>query len=44
MKEHANEHMMETMMTMREIYEDADPDMKKRMKSDLTKLVSEMTV
>lgn len=44
MKEHANEHMMESMSTIREIYDNADPDLKKRMKSDLTKLASEMTV
>lgn len=44
MKDHANEHMAETMMTLREIWEDADPDLKTRMKADLTKLTSEMTV
>lgn len=44
MKEHANEHMMETMTTIREIYDNADPELKKRMKADLSKLVGEMTV
>ena len=44
MKEHANEHVMETMTTIREIYDNADPDLKKRMKADLSKLVGEMTV
>lgn len=44
MKEHANEHLAETMMTLREMWDDADPDLKKRMKSDLTKLTSEMAV
>ena len=44
MKEHANEHMAETMMTLREMWEDADPDLKTRMKADLAKLTSEMTV
>ena len=44
MKVHANEHMTETMATMREIYDSADPDMKKRMKADLTKLANELTV
>lgn len=44
MKEHANEHMAETMMTLREMWDDADPDLKARMKADLTKLTSEMTV
>lgn len=44
MKEHANEHMAETMMTLREMWDDADPDLKTRMKADLVKLTSEMTV
>lgn len=44
MKEHANEHMAEAMTTLREIWADADPDLKARMKADLTKLTSEMTV
>lgn len=44
MKEHANEHMMESMTTIREIYDNADPELKKRMKADLTKLAGEMTV
>lgn len=44
MKEHANEHMMESMSTIREIYDNADPELKKRMKADLTKLAGEMTV
>lgn len=44
MKEHANEHMMESMATIREIYDNADPELKKRMKADLTKLAGEMTV
>lgn len=44
MKEHANEHMMTSMATIREIYDNADPELKKRMKADLTKLAGEMTV
>lgn len=44
MKEHANEHMMASMATIREIYDNADPELKKRMKADLTKLAGEMTV
>ena len=32
------------MMTLREMWDDADPDLKARMKADLTKLTSEMTV
>lgn len=39
---HANEHLMDVMNTIREIYKGADPDQRKRMKSDLTKLVGEM--
>ena len=44
MKMHANEHLVETLGTLREMWDDADPDLKKRMKSDLTKLTGEMTV
>lgn len=44
MKERTNEHMAETMMTLREMWDDADPELRKRMKADLTKLTSEMTV
>lgn len=39
---YANEHLMDVMGSVREIYKTADPDMRKRMKSDLTKLVGEM--
>lgn len=44
MREHENEHLAETMATVREMWDDSDPDMRKRMKADLTKLVSEMAV
>ena len=44
MKDYANEHLMETIGTLKEIWEDADPDLRKRMKTDLTKLTAEMTV
>ena len=44
MRESENEHLAETMATFREMWEDAEPDMRKRMKDDLTKLVSEMAV
>ena len=33
-----------TIGTLKEIWEDADPDLRKRMKTDLTKLTAEMTV
>ena len=42
MEMYANEHLMDVMGSIREIYKTADPDMRKRMKSDLTKLVGEM--
>ena len=42
MTRHANEHVADTMETVREIYKSADPDLKKRIKTDLTKLISEM--
>lgn len=44
MRAHANEHLAETMATLREIWDDADPDLKKRMKADMTKLTAEMEV
>ena len=44
MEEHANKHMNETIGTFREIWKDADPNMKKKMKADLTTLVNEMNV
>lgn len=43
MDEHAMKHVMEFIETAREIYREASPELKKRMKEDLTKLVSEMT-
>ena len=42
MEMYANEHLMDVMGSVREIYKTADPDMRKRMKSDLTKLVGDM--
>ena len=36
------EHLMDAMGTIREIYKSAEPDLRKRMKADLTKLVGEM--
>lgn len=44
MKDHANEHMAETMATLREIWDDSDQDLKKRMKTDLTKFANELVV
>lgn len=42
MKEASNKHMMETMGTIREMWDDADPDLRKRMKADLTNLMATM--
>lgn len=42
MNEHAKHHMKESLESMKEIWRDADPDLKKKMKSDLSSLLSEM--
>lgn len=42
MKDASNEHMMETMATIREMWDDADPDLRARMKTDLTNLVTNL--
>jgi len=42
MKDASNEHMMETMATIREMWDDADPDLRTRMKADLTNLVTNL--
>ena len=42
MKDASNEHMMETMSTIREMWDDADPDLRTRMKTDLTNLVTNL--
>lgn len=39
---HANERVMDTIATIREIYKAADPELRTRIKGDLTKLVGEM--
>lgn len=44
MKAHASEHIGDTISTIREIWSTADPELRMRMKSDLTALVGEMTV
>lgn len=44
MKIHANEHLEETMSTFKEIWENSDPELRKRMKADMTKFVNEMSV
>lgn len=42
MEHHANAHLMDTIATIREIYHNADPDLKRQMKMDCEKLVEEM--
>lgn len=42
MDKHANEHVMETVSTMKEIWEDADPQMKVKMKGELEELMRMM--
>lgn len=44
MRQSANEHVADMMVTVREMWAGADPEMKKQMKSDLSKLVGEMNV
>lgn len=44
METHMNEHMADTMASIREIWKSADPANKKRLKADLSSLMSEMTV
>ena len=44
MRVHAQEHLSDTMSTMREIWKMADTDLKRRMKSDLTTLGNEMAI
>lgn len=42
MDAYANEHMAGTVSTLREIWKDADPELRNRMKADLTNLMGEM--
>lgn len=44
MRHHANNHVADTMATIREIWSTADPDLKKQMKSNFTALVGEMNI
>lgn len=43
MDRHMTEHISDTIATVSEMYRSADPDIKKRIKSDFTKLVADMT-
>lgn len=42
MKRHAEEHLNDTIATVKDIWEDADPALKQKMKEDFTKLIGEM--
>lgn len=42
MSEHAKEHMADTVMTIKEIWMDATPELRAKMKADLSGLMSEM--
>ena len=44
MDQHAKDHVNETIYTFKEIWEDADPTLKKDMKGQLSKLVAEMQI
>lgn len=42
MHRHAEEHLNDTIATVKDIWEDADPLLKQKMKEDFTKLIGEM--
>lgn len=42
MDKHAIEHVEDTIETMREIWKESDPELKRKMKTDMSKLLSEM--
>lgn len=42
MHDSANEHMMSSIATIREIWDTADPELRNRMKADMQKLVNEL--
>lgn len=42
MVQHANKHMNKAMESMRDIWRNAEPDMRVRMKQDLTNLINEL--
>lgn len=44
MNVHAQEHLNDSITTLRDIWKMADPELKKRMKTDLMNLTAEMTV
>lgn len=44
MNQHAKDHVNETIYTFKEIWDDADPELKRDMKGQLSKLVAEMQI
>lgn len=44
MSEHAEKHIHDTVDTMKDIWKDADPELKRKMKEELTKLVGTMNM
>lgn len=42
MSQHAKEHMSDMVMSVKEMWSDADPELKTKMKADLTALMNEM--
>lgn len=44
MDEHANEHVMASISSLREVFREADPEMRRQVKQDLSSLVNEMKV
>lgn len=43
MEKRANEYVSDTMMTIKEMYNESDPEMKRKLKQDLTRVIGEMT-
>lgn len=44
MHDHANEHIMNSVDSIREMWKDADPELKHRIKNDMSSLVNEMNM
>lgn len=44
MDDHANAHIMNSISTIKEIWESADPELRRRIKNDMSNLLSNMNV
>lgn len=42
MKEHANQHIMDSINSIREIWDASDPDVKQQIRTNLTNMISAM--